>query len=264
MSGTLEGGYFFNGGSLKEIPRRLVALEEAYDPGTVNRFEGLGVGQGWKCLEVGAGAGSMTRWLSRRVGKDGGVLAVDLDTAFLDVSAADNVEIRQLDLRSDSLPEGRFDLVHSRFVLGHIPERVEILDSLVGALRPGGWLLLEELDSFAWEAIGSGLHAEVVLAGLVPLERQGFAPRWGREMPALLRAQGLVDVSAVAETPIAEGGSPGLEWLRITFDQMMEHGLAFHVDGEGGYGKWRRLTADPEQLLVGVPVIAARGQRPAS
>ena len=265
MANAVSGEYFFNGRSVKDIPRRLVALEEGYDPGTVSRMEALGVGSGWSCLEVGAGAGSITRWLSRRVGTDGGVLAVDLDTSFLDVSGADNVEVRELDLRSDSLPEGRFDLVHTRFVLGHIPERVQILDSLIGALRPGGWLLLEEVDSFAWGVVDSGLHPEVVLAGLAPLElRQGFAPRFGREMPALLRERGLVDVSAVAEAPIVEGGSPGLEWLRITLDQMMNHSLAFDVPGEGSYEEWRRLTDDPEQLLVGVPIVAARGQRPVS
>ena len=56
MSGELEDEYFFNGSKVKEIPRRLVALEEGYDPGTVSRLENLGVGRGWKCLEVGAGA----------------------------------------------------------------------------------------------------------------------------------------------------------------------------------------------------------------
>ena len=260
LSGDLQGEYFFNRSKLKDIPRRLVALEEAYDPGTVGRLENLGVGRGWSCLEVGAGAGSIARWLGRRVGAEGEVVATDLDTSFLDVIDADNVEIRQLDLRSDRLPENKFDLVHTRFVLGHIPERVEILDKLVGALRPGGWLLLEELDSFAWGAIDSGQHPEVVLAGLELLERQGFAPRWGREMPALLRERGLVNISAVAEAPIVEGGTPGLEWLRMTFDQMMDHGLSFEVPGAGGYEEWRRRTNDPDQLLVGVPIVAARGQ----
>jgi SAM-dependent methyltransferase len=264
LSGDLEGEYFFNRSNLKDIPRRLLALEEGYDPGTVSRLENLGVGRGWNCLEVGAGAGSIARWLSRRVGAEGEVVATDLDTSFLDAFDADNVKIRQLDLRSDNLPESRFDLVHTRFVLGHIPERAEILGKLIGALRPGGWLLLEELDSFAWGAIDSGLHPEVVLAGLALLDRQGFASRWGREMPRLLRDRGLVNISAVAEAPIVEGGTPGLEWLRMTFDQMMNHGLAFEVPSESGYEEWRRQTNDPDQWLVGVPIVAARGQLPGS
>lgn len=262
VSADIEGEYFFNRSQLKDIPRRLVALEEGYDPATITRLTNLGVGRGWRCLEAGAGAGSMTRWLAHRVGIDGRVVATDLDTSFLEAFDADNVEVRQLDLRSDSLPEHSFDLVHTRFVLGHIPERVEILNKLVGALRPGGWLLLEELDCFAWGAIDSGLHPDVVLAGLELLEQHGFAPRFGREMPALLRDRGLVNISAMAEAPIVQGGTPGLEWLRMTFDQMMTHGLEFEVAGEGGYAEWRRRTNDPNQLLVGVPIVAASGQLP--
>ncbi|HEY2577030.1 MAG TPA: hypothetical protein VGI74_12035, partial [Streptosporangiaceae bacterium] len=91
LSGDLEGEYFFNRSKLKDIPRRLVALEEGYDPGTVSRLENLGVGRGWSCLEVGAGAGSITRWLGRRVGAEGEIVAIDLDTSFLDVFDADNV-----------------------------------------------------------------------------------------------------------------------------------------------------------------------------
>jgi hypothetical protein len=154
-------------------------------------------------------------------------------------------------------------VIHSRFVLGHIPERVQVLDSLVEALSPGGWLLLEEMDVFAWGAIDSGLHPEVALASMPSLERQGFAPRWGREVPGLLRDRGLANLSAVAEAPIVPGGSPSMEWLRLTFDQMMDHGLAFEVPGEGRYEEWRRLTNDPGQWLVGPPFVAACGQRPA-
>ena len=75
MSDTLEGEYFFNGSGFKDIPRRLVALVEGYGPATVTRLEAIGVGLGWRCLEVGAGAGSITRWLSRRVGIRGHVPA---------------------------------------------------------------------------------------------------------------------------------------------------------------------------------------------
>jgi trans-aconitate methyltransferase len=75
------------------------------------------------------------------VGAEGYVVAADLDVSAIGAFELDNVEVRQLDLRSDSLPKSAFDVIHSRFVLGHIPERVQVLDSLVEALRPGGWLL---------------------------------------------------------------------------------------------------------------------------
>ena len=52
LAGTPKGEYFFNGNGLKEIPRRLVALEEGYDPGTVSS---------WKTL-VSAVVGHAWRW----------------------------------------------------------------------------------------------------------------------------------------------------------------------------------------------------------
>ncbi|MGH8999638.1 MAG: hypothetical protein ACRDY7_09630 [Acidimicrobiia bacterium] len=41
------------------------------DSSTVRHLEALGVGAGWRCLEVGGGGGSVGRWLGERVGSDG-------------------------------------------------------------------------------------------------------------------------------------------------------------------------------------------------
>ena len=47
---------------------RLRLLEDSFDPGTFRWLDQLGVGSGWRCLEVGAGGGSVARWLADRVG----------------------------------------------------------------------------------------------------------------------------------------------------------------------------------------------------
>src|SRR5262249_14147487 len=54
--------------------RRLAFLEAAFDPGTIWYLERLGVGESWRCWEVGAGGGSIAAWLCRRVGDTGHVL----------------------------------------------------------------------------------------------------------------------------------------------------------------------------------------------
>ncbi len=43
-------------------------------------------------------------------------------------------------------PPGAFDLVHARLMLVHVADRAEALRRMAGALRPGGWLLLEDAD----------------------------------------------------------------------------------------------------------------------
>ena len=86
---AVEGGrYFAADAEADDELARLKLLEALCDPWTFRHLDGVGVRQGWRCLEVGAGAGSVVRWLSERVGPTGKVVAADLDPRFLgDISA---------------------------------------------------------------------------------------------------------------------------------------------------------------------------------
>jgi len=50
------------------------------------------------------------------------------------------------DVGVDPLPEAAFDLVHARLVLIHVPQAAAALARLAAALRPGGWLVIEDFD----------------------------------------------------------------------------------------------------------------------
>src|SRR5439155_10164577 len=99
----------------------------------------------WNCLEVGEGGGSIAKWLCERVTSTGHVLVTDIDTRFLEQLRLPNLEVRQHNIVTDPLPERAFDLVRARLVLAHVPERNMALRKLISVLRPGGWVLLEEL-----------------------------------------------------------------------------------------------------------------------
>ena len=75
--------------------RRLELFQQRLDPLTIRRIERLAIGRGAKCLEIGGGRGSITRWLSERIGPDGWVTATDLQPGFLDAIDASNVEVRR-------------------------------------------------------------------------------------------------------------------------------------------------------------------------
>ena len=126
--------------------RRLSLLEEVADPLSIRHLEARGVGPGWRCLEVGGGGGSIAAWLARAVGPTGHVLATDIDTRFLDDLAAPNLVVRRHDIAADDLPDGAFDLVHARAVLHHLPDHDRALARMTAALRPGGWLVVEDPD----------------------------------------------------------------------------------------------------------------------
>src|SRR5437588_2127105 len=86
---------------------RLAAVEAAFDPVTECLLLEAGARSGWRCWEVGAGNGSVARWLAGVVGADGEVLATDLDDRRFDAGRTDVVFARH-DIVTDPLPAGRF------------------------------------------------------------------------------------------------------------------------------------------------------------
>src|SRR5438128_2058560 len=133
-------GYGFDP-SWSDERRRLALIERVYDPATTSRLEQLGVGAAWRCLDVGAGGGSIARWLRDRVGPDGSVVAVDLDTRFFETG----IEARRLDILADELERDAYDLVHCRCLLHHLrSKQLDAAQRMVAALRPGGVLLATE------------------------------------------------------------------------------------------------------------------------
>ncbi|MGH3773082.1 MAG: class I SAM-dependent methyltransferase [Pseudonocardiaceae bacterium] len=98
----------------------------------------IGITHGWSCLEVGAGIGSIARWLAQRVGRTGRVVATDLDTRFFEDAAGANLDVWRHDITRDSLPVTEFDLVHVRWLLDLLPDREASIEKLIAALKPGG------------------------------------------------------------------------------------------------------------------------------
>ena len=132
-----------------QASQRFSSLETLYDPWTIRHLEATGIGPGWQCWEVGAGGGSIARWLAERCGSTGHVLVTDIDPRFLVEAAAlthPQIEVQRQDIGSDPLPAQSFDLIHARLVLIHVPAREQALERLVTALSPGGWLIVEDFD----------------------------------------------------------------------------------------------------------------------
>jgi 2-polyprenyl-3-methyl-5-hydroxy-6-metoxy-1,4-benzoquinol methylase len=117
---------------------RLAGLSAQFDQVTVRHLGAVGVGSGWHCLEIGAGAGSIADWLAVTVGAAGRVMVTDIDTRFLGNVAVPHVEVVRHDVTSDPIEQDAFDLVHVRAVLEHVPDPGEVVARLVRALRPSG------------------------------------------------------------------------------------------------------------------------------
>jgi SAM-dependent methyltransferase len=127
-----DGSYAFV--NARAVQReRLQTLATLLDPGTVRHLDALGVEHGGRCLEAGAGGGSIAVWLSDRVGPGGSVLATDLDTTVLREVSRPNLVVAAHDVLVDDLPEAEFDLVHMRLLLAWLPEPHRALRRLAAA-----------------------------------------------------------------------------------------------------------------------------------
>jgi protein-L-isoaspartate O-methyltransferase len=101
-------------------------LEEFHGPLTISQLEAAKVSAGWRCLEVGAGTGALTAWLAEQVAPTGRVLAIALETNWLESLRSEIVEVRRADITTTTLPRGSFDLVLAQMLLptsGRSPSR---------------------------------------------------------------------------------------------------------------------------------------------
>jgi SAM-dependent methyltransferase len=141
---SCDDGYLLDN-QQAEAGQRFDALSELFDPVTFRHLAAVGVGAGWSCWEVGAGGAGVPGWLAEQVGRSGRVLATDIDTGWMPGAGA-AFEVLRHDVGADEPPAGGFDLVHTRLVLTHVRQRARALTAMVAALRPGGWLVIEDAD----------------------------------------------------------------------------------------------------------------------
>lgn len=245
----------------QQARERLTLQEQFADAATRRRIAALGSARGWHCLEAGAGASSVARWLSARVGTNGRVLAVDLDTRFMSGLQEANIDVRQMDIVAEELPPAAFDFIHTRLLLIHLPARETVIRKLVRSLKPGGWLLLEEREAAAmpiritaldaaWRAMEGGLRAGGVGTG------------WAHTMPGLLQQEGLIDIGAEGEIPVFQGGSVTADFWCVTWEQMRERMVATGLVDSDGIDAAMHALRQRQEWFVAPAEFAAWGKSP--
>lgn len=173
----------------------------------------LGLREGWRCADVGAGGGDVTVALARIVGRDGRLYAVDSDPTRRDEVARAAVEAAQAQVVALTqsgeeliLPEP-VDLAFCRFLLLHVHDPIKVLERMGGAVRPGGWVVAQEPVTSAGRVAGRPLS--------MPDARH---PDVGGILPGLVRDAGLTLVDAWAEAPAWAGPGPVAEYLEALTD----------------------------------------------
>jgi SAM-dependent methyltransferase len=246
---------------------RLRALESVFDLGTRRRLLATGLDPGWRCLEVGAGAGSVARWMAAKVGKSGRVLALDANPRFLKELDAPNVEVLHADVCTANLPPASMDLVHARFVLIHVPNWQQALKTMIASLKPGGWLLLEEPDftvarDYAGDDRQREAFARMQNAIRAVFQARKLDPAFGAGLPALFEARHFNDIEIEHEAPIVSGGSPLARMMRLSVAGLHDRCLATGLLERSDFDRYEAFCLDPHAWAVHHASVRALGRKP--
>ena len=240
--------------------RRLALLSHCQNGSSFRSATRLGVGKGWRCLEVGGGDGSFAEWLSARVGPSGIVVVVEADVRLSEWLTDPNVYVRQMDLASDALPLDECDFVHIGWALTETSERERVLARQRAALRPGGLLMIEEWDAFSVLATATGAYRDGWQAFLSAQQAGGIDHERARELPARLTELGLVAVDATLDVPLFRGGSTEAELWSLTLEQARERVAGLGDTGTAIDGARAELT-DEQRWFHGPATVTAWGRR---
>ncbi len=242
---------------------RLQLLETHVDPLSTASIEAAGIGPGSRCLEIGAGAGSIARWLAQQSGDGSLVCAIDLDTRLLTPLVDEGITVRQHDLLVDDFPPDSFDVVHARAVLEHIPAREEALDRIADWLAPDGSLVLVDCASYPIYSSAHEPFRDAMKAWVEVIGRTGTNYDWTRTFPEPLQRHGYRDVAAAAIAPVLQGGTAIARFWSLTLETLRTRIVEAGLMTDAGLSEARRLLADPEFWDFGAGWVAAWGRRPA-
>ncbi|WP_394834907.1 methyltransferase domain-containing protein [Pendulispora rubella] len=259
------GRYTFDN-DIPAAAEQLDHLAELLDPHSQRVLANTGVGPGWRCFDIGSGAGTIATWLAGRVGADGYVVAGDLKPHH--VPAHHGIEVRRFDVRTDEVPAHAFDVIHARLVLMHLPERERVLHRLAQALAPGGYLVISDFhwstaSDLVLHAPNSGDEALFDLFNRTLADiavRNGADLTWARRIHATMRAAGLAEVYTEIDVQSWAGGQSGC---------LLDRANSFQLEGQlrragmshGQLEQVRALLLHPDFVRLSPLLLTSVGRK---
>jgi SAM-dependent methyltransferase len=249
--------------------KRLEILAEATFGATLKFIESAEPKDSWSCLDAGCGVGVFSVELAKRCRS---CLGVDLDPGFVRTAqqrAEESglktalFEVGDLSGLSD---EQEFDLVFSRYLLSHLTDPAPTLERLFRACKPGGTLLLEDVD-FPGHFHHPHCPAFDQYVDLYQktVSLNGGNPRLGRELLSMATRAGFVDLDIELVVSLHHSG-PGKLIAELTMEQigpsLLKEGLLDREGLDGILLELRRFRELPESQMSIAPTFQLRGRRP--
>jgi 2-polyprenyl-3-methyl-5-hydroxy-6-metoxy-1,4-benzoquinol methylase len=263
--------YVIRGGV--EGRERLRILGRVVAPSTRALLDRLKLRDGLAVLDVGCGGGDATLELAARVAPSGRVVGIDIDTVKLGIAREEarqrgvaHVDFRESDATS-AAASGEFDVVYARFLLTHLGAPADAVASFHRALRPGGIVAVEDIDTrghFHHPPNASldryyGLYDEVA-------RRRGGDPHIGPRLPSLLRDAGFEEIQVAVVHPAGLRGDVKL-MAPLTMENVapafLEEGLATRAEIDAMVQDLFAFARDESTVSSMPRVVQSWGRKPA-
>lgn len=239
---------------------RLAGLAASFDPVSKANLLAAGLSSGWRCLDVGAGTGTLSRWFAEVTGRP--PVVVDRDTRFLRRLTDHDLEIVEADITDPALDLGLFDLIHVRFVLMHLRERDDVLRRLASWVAPGGALVISDAYTVGLDASPHVQYRTTAIAHQEMMARTiGSDHAVAASYPRALTGLGFQDVGADIHMPIVGIDLGYTRFLRMSLQQGRTEILAGGVAEETFEAALRHID-EPTTREWFFAMLTAWGRKP--
>jgi ubiquinone/menaquinone biosynthesis C-methylase UbiE len=224
-------------GTHEDELERLGVQHRAWRSVVSDCWQNAGINLGSKVLDVGAGPGYATVDLAEIVGRTGKVVAVERSNNFVNAikNAAgtrglSNIEVHELDLMNDELPDGPFDFSWCRWVLCFVSDPNLLVQKISRVLRPGGRAIFHEYGHYTtWQFVPPRpSHEEFRKHVIATWRESGGEPDTGRQLPFWLKNNGFEVRSVVPRIYCIRPGDYMWQWpaqfIRIHLLRLQELG----------------------------------------
>ncbi len=238
---------------------RLNVLGQAMNEYSVNALRKAGIRTGFKCLDAGCGGGMMTYEMANLVGVSGQVTGVDFDEEIIKLNKRElsdlqiqHISFQHTDIQTFNV-EDEFDLIFARYLLSHLSNTKNVLSILVKALRPGGIILVEDVQfsGHICEPASEAFDAYLKWYSRV-VELRGGDAELGARLPEMFVEAGLSHIGVQIAQPIGLTGPPKQMSL-LTLDKIKIALLESKLTDESEFAKVRSqlesITHDVHTLM---------------
>lgn len=242
---------------------RMDQMADVLDGVSRNHLKRIPIQENWHCLEVGAGNGSLSKWLSPQL-PDGKIHVTDLNPDLIADVTGPNLIAHGLNVVEDDLGEEVYDLVFLRAVLHHIPEREAVLTKLIRALKTGGWILIHEPDIHPSRAAPDEAVRILWSQYFSWALSLGIDYTTGTKIPQMLKERGMTNLSAWGDTAVYPGGSGYALWLQLTVAEVANKMLASGNSTHEALEQFDQASVDPDRWHMSFSFVGTVAMKPSA